>query len=143
LIRSPHSTRPWQHVLEAIYGYITLAISLNKNPNFHGEAFNFGPSNRHNYNVVSVVKLMKKYWEDVTWKLSKNNSKFFKESALLKLNSEKAKKKINWKSVLTFEENIFLVADWYKNFYLNQTKAYELTTEQIYKFQEIAKNRIN
>ena len=142
MIRSPYSTRPWQHVLEAIYGYIILAISLNKNPNLHGEAFNFGPSNAHNYNVVSVVKLMKKYWKDVAWKLSKNNNILFKESALLKLNSKKAKKKINWKSVLTFKENIFLVADWYKNFYLNPRKVYELTTEQIYKFQEIVKNKI-
>jgi CDP-glucose 4,6-dehydratase len=142
LIRSPHSTRPWQHVLEAIYGYIILAISLNKNSNLHGEAFNFGPSNVYNYNVVSVVKLMKKYWKDVAWKLSKNNKILFKESALLKLNSKKANKKINWRSVLTFKENIFLVADWYKNFYLNPKKAYELTTEQIYKFQEIVKNKI-
>ena len=142
MIRSPHSTRPWQHVLEAIYGYIILAISLKKNPNLHGEAFNFGPSNVHNYNVVSVVKLMKKYWKDVAWKLSKNNKILFNESALLKLNSKKANKKINWKSVLTFKENIFLVANWYKNFYLNPKKAYELTTEQIYKFQEIVKNKI-
>ena len=64
-----------------------------------------------------------------------------KKSSLLKTH-KKAKKKINWKSVLTFKENIFLVADWYKNFYLNSRKAYELTTEQIYKFQEIAKNKI-
>ena len=95
LIRSPNSTRPWQHVLEAIYGYITLAINLNKNPSLHGEAFNFGPANNQNYKVVSVIKLMKKYWQNVSWKLYKNNNKIFKESSLLKLNSQKAKKILN------------------------------------------------
>ena len=51
---------------------------------------------------------MKKYWKDVSWKLYKNNNKNFKESSLLKLNSQKAKKKLKWTSVLTFKENIYL-----------------------------------
>lgn len=141
LIRSPHSTRPWQHVLEAIYGYITLAINLSKNPNLHGQAFNFGPRNYQDYKVISLVKLMKKYWENVSWKLHKNNNKIFKESSLLKLNSQKAKKILKWRSVLTFKENIFLVANWYKNFYLNSKQAYKLTSSQIEFYQDILKKR--
>ncbi len=141
LIRSPHSTRPWQHVLEAIYGYITLAINLNKNPNLHGQVFNFGPENYQNYKVISLVKLMKKYWENVSWKLNKNNNKIFKESSLLKLNSRKAKKILKWRSILTFKENIFLVANWYKNFYLNSKLAYKLTSGQIEFYQDILKKR--
>ena len=141
LIRSPHSTRPWQHVLEAIYGYITLAINLNKNPSLHGQAFNFGPANQQNYKVISVVKLMKKYWENVSWKLHKNNNKTFKESSLLKLNSQKAKKILRWRSVLTFKENIFLVANWYKNFYLDSKQAYKLTSSQIVFYQDILNKR--
>ena len=141
LIRSPHSTRPWQHVLEAIYGYITLAINLNKNPSLHGEAFNFGPANNQNYKVVSVIKLMKKYWQNVSWKLYKNNNKIFKESSLLKLNSQKAKKNLKWKSILTFKENISLVANWYKNFYLNSKQVYKLTASQIVFYQNILKKR--
>ena len=141
LIRSPHSTRPWQHVLEAIYGYITLAKNLNKNPNLHGQAFNFGPGNYQDYKVISLVKLMKKYWENVSWKLHKNNNKIFKESSLLKLNSQKAKKILRWRSVLTFKENIFLVANWYKNFYLNSKQAHKLTSSQIEFYQNILKKR--
>lgn len=141
LIRSPHSTRPWQHVLEAIYGYITLAINLNKNPSLHGQAFNFGPANQQNYKVISVVKLMKKYWENVSWKLHKNNNKIFKESSLLKLNSHKAKKVLKWRSVLTFKENISLVANWYKNFYLDSKQAYKLTSSQIVFYQDILNKR--
>jgi CDP-glucose 4,6-dehydratase len=142
LIRSPNSTRPWQHVLEAIYGYIILAINLNKNKNLHGQAFNFGPANNQNYKVISVIKLMKGYWHNVSWKLNKNNNKTFKESSLLKLNSQKAKKKLKWTSVLTFKENIYLVINWYKNFYLNSKQAYKLTSDQIEIYQKILNKRI-
>jgi CDP-glucose 4,6-dehydratase len=141
LIRSPNSTRPWQHVLEVIYGYITLAINLNKNPSLHGEAFNLGPANNQNYKVVSVIKLMKKYWQNVSWKLYKNNNRIFKESSLLKLNSQKAKKNLKWKSILTFKENISLVVNWYKNFYLNSKQAYKLTSSQIEFYQNILNKR--
>ena len=140
-IRNPNSTRPWQNVLEAIFGYITLAINLSKNKTLHGEAFNFGPRNHQNYSVISVVKLMKKYWDNVSWKLHKSNYKIFKESSLLKLNSQKAKKILKWKSVLTFKENIYLVSDWYKNFYLNSKEAYKLTSDQIEFYQKILKKR--
>lgn len=141
LIRSPHSTRPWQHVLEAIYGYITLAINLKKNSRLHGETFNFGPVNYQNYKVISVIKLMKKFWQNVSWKLNKNNNKIFKESSLLKLNSQKSKKILKWKSILTFKENIFLVANWYKNFYLNSEQAYKLTSTQIEFYQNLLNKR--
>jgi len=141
LIRNPHSTRPWQHVLEAIYGYITLAVNLNKTPSLHGEVFNFGPTNHQNYKVISVVKLMKKYWENISWKLFKNNSKIFKESSLLKLNSQKAKKILKWRSILTFKENIYLVVSWYKNFYLNPKQAYKLTSDQIEFYQQVLSKR--
>ena len=141
LIRSPNSTRPWQHVLEAIYGYITLAINLNKNKNLHGQAFNFGPVNNQNYKVISVIKLMKGYWQNVSWKLYKNKNKIFKESSLLKLNSQKAKLKLKWKSVLTFKVNIYVVANWYKNFYLNSNSTYKLTLSQIEFYEKILDKR--
>jgi CDP-glucose 4,6-dehydratase len=141
LIRSPQSTRPWQHVLEVIYGYITLAINLSKNPNLHGQIFNFGPSNHKSYTVISVAKLIKKYWGNISWKLYKSSNIVFHESSLLKLNSQKAKKKLKWRSVLTFEENIYLVANWYKNFYLDPKRAIKLTLNQIEFYQKILKKR--
>jgi hypothetical protein len=58
-------------------------------------AFNFGPSSTKNYNVISVVKLMKSYWKNVSWHLSKKKNKFLKSLALLKLNSKKANKLLN------------------------------------------------
>ena len=67
LIRNPKATRPWQHVLEAVYGYLLLASKLEKNKNLHGQAFNFGPKLQKNYSVIQVVKTMKNYWDKVSW----------------------------------------------------------------------------
>jgi CDP-glucose 4,6-dehydratase len=136
LIRSPYSTRPWQHVLEALYGYITLAINLQKSKKFHGEAFNFGPTKKQDHNVISLIKLMKNYWKDISWDFVKKN-KFYKESNLLKLNSNKSIKKLNWKCKLTFRKTIFFVADWYKNFYMNPNTVFKLTIKQILNYQKI------
>ena len=100
-IRSPKSTRPWQHVLEAIWGYLLLASNLKKNRKLHGEAFNFGPITTNNYSVLQVVKIMKKNWEKVSWKVIDPKKNNFYESSLLKLNSNKAEKKI--KSVMIID----------------------------------------
>jgi len=59
ILRNPFSTRPWQHVLEVLSGYLFLAYKLKKDNNLHGEAFNFGPRNKINKNVISLVKRMK------------------------------------------------------------------------------------
>ena len=138
VIRNPFSTRPWQNVLEAIYGYVLLAAKLSKNLSLQGESFNFGPSRNNNHSVFFLVKTMKKFWINITWSIKKNNS--FKESNLLMLNTEKVKKKLKWKSVLKFEESIFMVVDWYKNFYLKK-KPSQLTINQIEEYKKILAKR--
>lgn len=115
-IRNPKSTRPWQHVLEALSGYILLAIKLQKNSRLHGEAFNFGPNNKHNYSVESLLNEIKLIWPTIKWSIHKNEKKF-QESSLLKLNCKKAKEKIGWYSILTFRENIRMTTEWYKAYY--------------------------
>ena len=76
-------------------------------------------------------------WKNVSWKVSKNKKKIYKESSLLKLNSKKAYKNLKWNSVLKFKETIFLVADWYKNFYKDPKKIHQLTINQIKNYQKI------
>jgi CDP-glucose 4,6-dehydratase len=141
LIRNPKSTRPWQHVLEAVSGYLLLASTLKKNKKLHGEAFNFGPNNTKNYSVIFLVKLIKKYWKVTSWKLSKKRKKSFYESNLLKLNSNKAKIKLKWKCILSFAETINMVADWYKNYYSKPKKMYEISLNQIRKYEKLLKKR--
>jgi CDP-glucose 4,6-dehydratase len=141
MIRNPGSTRPWQHVLEAIWGYLLLASNLKKNKKLHGQVFNFGPNNNNNHNVISLIKLMHKYWKKISWKTINKNKNFFYESNLLKLNSNKAKKILKWKCILTFSETIALVTDWYKKYYTHSDKIYKTSFTQIKKYEDLIKKR--
>jgi len=116
IIRNPKSTRPWQHVLEAIRGYLTLALRLHQNHKLHGEPFNFGPKHSQNKDVITLVKEMKKHWSNVLWKNKKNINELY-ESKLLKLDSTKARKKLKWIPILNFADTVKMTTVWYKNFY--------------------------
>ena len=141
VLRNPLSTRPWQHVLEAVWGYLLLAANLKKNEKLHGEAFNFGPVVKNNYSVLQVVKIMKKNWKKVSWKIINPKKNNFYESSLLKLNSNKAEKKIKWKCILTFSETMEMVTNWYKDYDKNPKKIYNMTIDQIKKYEELLKIR--
>ena len=140
LIRNPNSTRPWQHVLDAIHGYLTLAHYIGKK-NIHGQQFNFGPNNQiSSKKVVQLVKEIKKNWNKIKWKIEKNKNKE-KESSLLKLNSNKAKKTLNWKPYLNFHQSIQMVVDWYKNHDIRNKKIFQISIDQINKFEELLKKK--
>ena len=128
-IRNLSSTRPWQHVLEVINGYLALAICLSKKKQkINGETFNFGPSTKKNYKVEDCLKEIQKNWPKTNWKKEKNKNKF-KEAGLLKLDSKKALKFLNWKTRLSFNETIKYTAEWYKNFYKHKPEI--ITVKQI------------
>ena len=139
-IRNPKSTRPWQHVLEALSGYMMLAIKIKQDSSLNGQAFNFGPNQLNNYSVVGVLQESKKSWDSVKWIIKKTNK--FYESNLLKLNSTKAKKKIGWKSILNFKSNIGLTINWYKNFY-KKKNMYEISKNDIYFYTDQLNKKIN
>tara|TARA_B100000579_G_scaffold82656_1_gene64415 strand:+ start:413 stop:1516 length:1104 start_codon:yes stop_codon:yes gene_type:complete len=142
LIRNPKSTRPWQHVLEAIAGYLLLAKKIKNNKKIHGEVFNFGPNNKENYNVISLIKIMQKHWKKISWKVvNKKKNKEFYESNLLKLNSNKAKKILKWKCILSFKETIRMIAEWYRNFYFKKKDSYQVSLNQITKYEQLLKKR--
>ena len=141
-IRNPKSTRPWQHVLEAVWGYIFFSAKLNFISNLNGQAFNFGPNTSKNFKVIDVIKVIKKYWSHIKYIVQNKKQKKFHESSLLKLNCKKAKKNLKWKTVLSFEETIKMTAFWYKNFYKNKKKIREISIDQINQYDVIFKRRI-
>lgn len=136
-IRSPKSTRPWQHVLDVLNGYITLAIKLKKDKNFNGEAFNFGPKIEKKSEVINVVKKMQTYWKKGNWNIEKDTN--LKESKLLKLNSSKSKKILKWKCKLNLSKSIFFTVDWYKEYYKKQNDMFKFSQKQIDNFQNLKK----
>tara|TARA_X000000950_G_scaffold288332_1_gene404507 strand:- start:3401 stop:4474 length:1074 start_codon:yes stop_codon:yes gene_type:complete len=133
-IRNPNSTRPWQHVLEALRGYLTLQVQMQKNKKIHGEAFNFGPKDNQNKKVIQLVEEIKKNWKNISWLIEKSNKENL-ESNLLKLNSNKAKKKLGWVPILSFSTTIEMISNWYKNFYNKKNVDIEkFTKDQIIQY---------
>ncbi len=130
IIRNPDATRPWQHVLDALYGYIILSLNLRKNRKLNGQAFNFGPGLNSNYKVIDVLTLVKKLWQNIFWKTIKFKKKEF-ESSLLKLNSSKANSVLKWKCNLSFRESIYFTTEWYKYFYTKKKNMYDFSIKQI------------
>ena len=130
IIRNPNSTRPWQHVFEALRGYLILSKKLDENKKLHGEVFNFGPKNTQNKSVLELIIEMRKNWPEISWKIIRDKLQKY-ESNLLKLNSNKAKKFLRWESKLQFNETIKLTTNWYKNFNNKKINIYDFSKNQI------------
>lgn len=131
VIRNLYSTRPWQHVLEPLSGYLNLALHLSNDNLLHGEAFNFGPLAQQNYSVLQLIQEMKKHWDKVSWVEDNGVQKSIFESTLLKLNCDKALHFLNWHSVWNFEQTILETTTWYRKYYENPCLIKDKTLEQI------------
>ena len=132
IVRNPNSTRPWQHVLDVLNGYLIFAAKLRINNKLHGEAFNFGPIGRKNLKVVDILKTSKLIWPEIKWKIEKKS--LFFENNLLQLDSNKAHKILKWKCLLNSKETIKLTIEWYKNYFLKKN-ILDLSEKQIKYFE--------
>ena len=139
-LRNPNSTRPWQHVLESLSGYLTLAMNLSNDTELHGESFNFGPPSKQNKSVLELVKLMSKYWNKVSWRDTSKNISGPYEANLLKLNCDKALHHLSWQSVMNFDDTVRLTAEWYKDYFNNPNQIINTTNYQIEYYTESANN---
>ena len=141
-LRNPSATRPWQHVLEAVGGYLCLATNLKFSKKLHGEAFNFGPKLSEEYSVLELVKTMGVYWKSISWNLMPKSRKKFYESELLRLNCNKAKKILKWKNILKFNETVEMAASWYRSYYENPKDINKITKKQIREYEKLLKKRL-
>ena len=131
IIRNATSTRPWQHVLEPISGYLTLAKSLSKDKNLNGESFNFGPNSNSSHTVKELVDNLSLYYPGSESKVISDKNKRY-EANLLSLNCLKAKKLLNWSSKINFKNTAKMTSQWYETYYNSSPKnAYKLSIEQI------------
>ena len=103
-IRNSQSTRPWQHVLEPLSGYLTLAYHLDTSDRLNGESFNFGPDSNKEHSVGELVNEVAKQWVNAKWINATEESGKLYEANLLNLDCNKALEKLNWKPLLDFEE---------------------------------------
>lgn len=130
-LRKPDATRPWQHVLEPLSGYLALAVALNENQDMHGESFNFGPPAQQNQSVLELVQNMSIHWDQVKWKDISGAKEGPYESGLLKLNCDKALALLRWNAVMGFDDTVKMTAEWYKAYYMKDQKIKEVTNLQI------------
>jgi len=127
-IRNPKATRPWQHVLEPLSGYLTLGRHLLEEKIEFAEGWNFGPDMESNLSVEKVTTLSKKIWKDITIQINKNQEEHH-EANLLMLDCAKATKLLKWKAVWGIDQTISKTIQWYQTYYnsnkLNTSKDLE------------------
>lgn len=142
-IRCPDATRPWQHVLEPLSGYLTLGKGLVEDVKIHGEQFNFGPRAEQNRTVKHLLADLSEYWHfdrpEDAYQITDNIP--FHEAGLLKLNCDKALFHLRWEANLTYKQCIKFVSEWYYSYYRDKQNMYDFTLNQISEFEKLAKER--
>jgi CDP-glucose 4,6-dehydratase len=142
-IRSPAATRPWQHVLEPLSGYLALGQRLAEDRRLHGESFNFGPRAEQNARVIDLLKDLA-----VVWGLDASAQAYrivgdvpFHEAGLLKLNCDKALLELRWEPTLSYAECVELTGGWYRAILKEGADALEITTAHIRRYEALAQAR--
>ena len=136
-IRNPKASRPWQHVIEILNGYLKLSKILSKSKRINGHSFNFGPKNNEIISVNKILKYISKDWPSFQWVKSNNIIK--NETDLLVLNTTKAKKILNWNTRLSVKQATNLTIEWYREFYKskkNSSKMIDFTKKQIFNYHK-------
>ena len=140
VVRNPNATRPWQHVLEPLSGYLVLGQRLlQEDPKVKNQSFNFGPHQKVNQSVGDLITEIAQYWPGAEWKFEHEANSGKSESTLLKLNCDKALQILNWNSVLDFQQTIRMTGEWYKGFYDQKNfPISKMTRKQIEEYTEMA-----
>lgn len=136
IIRNPNSIRPWQHVLEPVFGYLKLGILLSQQPQMYSGAWNFGPKISDNLSVISIAKLSVQIWGYGKIDIQERNENLH-EAKLLKLDISKAMNELDWKPKIDANLAIKQTILWYKSFYENKKSAIELVENDINYFMNL------
>jgi CDP-glucose 4,6-dehydratase len=128
VIRFPKSTRPWQHVLEPLSGYLTVGKLLDENPEQYSEAWNFGPIENKSITVEDIVQKMIALWGKGTYRINPENAS--KEAGKLQLDIHKSTSLLNWYPRWNAEKAIEETIVWYKTFYQQPTTDFRSLCEK-------------
>jgi len=127
-IRSPNAVRPWQHVLEPLFGYLKLGIALYQNPKGYSSPWNFGPEIEDTKTVEEILDIGKKL--EIVGEVVNEESPLV-EAKSLKLNISKAKVKLRFKPIWNTTKAIETTFKWYKTYYSETSTASDLITEDL------------
>nr|QOV08906.1 CDP-glucose 4,6-dehydratase [uncultured Actinomycetes bacterium] len=130
-VRNPNAIRPWQHVLEPLAGYLWLGARMLTEEKRLDSAYNFGPTPEGHLTVENVVNAIVSTWGSGSWTTPATSVPQPHEAHFLKLNSSRAEQILGWKPVWNSSETLTRTAAWYRDFYLQEKSAVELTNADI------------
>lgn len=119
-IRNPYATRPWEHVLEPLSGYLQVGQKLLEEKKEFAESWNFGPSDEGSITVEEVVKNVKKHWDKIDYEIKRDPNQLH-EANLLKLDCSKAHILLKWNDVWDSDKTFEKTVKWYKAYYEDNT----------------------
>ena len=134
IVRNPEAIRPWQYVLEPLWGYLLLVMKMAGDPKKYSGSWNFGPEIHHMVGVKELVEALISNWGAGKWENSRNIGQLH-ETGILILDITKSKQNLGWQPVLEFEEAMAWTVEWYKNY--SNGDVYNLCADQIDRYSEI------
>lgn len=130
VLRHPEATRPWQHVLDAIRGYLLLAERLTEHPEGFSAPFNFGPPAGISASVGELVAGLAERWGGTaSWRIASGHHPH--EATTLRLDSNRAARTLAWKPLIPLSEGLDLTVDWYRQFVSGASDMTETSLSQI------------
>lgn len=130
-IRNPQAIRPWQFVLDPLFGYLWLASRMKEEPGLYEGAWNFGPDHSNAIDVKTLTGKILQEWGGGTWKFLSQNENALHEAWHLKLDSTKSMTNIGWKPVYNIDEAIRKTVAWYKEYYNGTSEMHKFSLTQI------------
>jgi CDP-glucose 4,6-dehydratase len=140
VVRNPKATRPWQHVLEPLSGYLILAQKLYKDQKEYSEGWNFGPNDDDAKPVDWILDEMISKWPNSSWELDSNSNPH--EAGFLKLDISKAKSKLDWQPVWELSYTLEKIIAWHRA-WMNQEDMQAVSFAEIEEYMEDMNNEHN
>ena len=141
ILRNPNAIRPWQHVLDPLFGYLMLAKGLyERNESWLG-AWNFAPREDNFISVEELTRHLISAFKKGEYSIQRNvNTK--PETQILKLDATKARSQLGWRPLLNIQDSLSWTADWYSGFYAKRD-VQTLTSDQIKKYLKLQQQMIH
>ena len=131
-VRSPNSTRPWQHVLDCLGAYLTLAAALLEGDAPSATAFNFGPEVADNVSVGDLLTRLRAYWPELRWEIDVDAARLAPHEAnYLYLDSGRARQQLKWHPAWGLDRALAMTAEWYRAVQADQSSAAPMMLKQI------------
>lgn len=133
VIRCPNAVRPWQHVLEAVSGYLWLGVLMARDPKRYVSAYNFGPhGGARGVTVEEVVRTILDAWPADRSRLIVEADRSGAESGLLRLDCSRAEAELGWRAAWDLGQTLHRIVEWYRAYYREpEADVFELTARQI------------